>query len=516
MESMNKEEMAQLLQDVPASNPSMEEWIYTVCIRGGYIIYDSRKNKAVCTRCGSEWELYPGEYSRMHGMGERCPCCGEVGILLAAGRGRSKYTEYLRVLSFACYEGTLYAFLNSIVARFETFGRPTLYNSLDEVYIINKDEQTRWHRSSSYYGDITYERINNLKVPNPQGTIYGCSKYRDYAYTYGLNEMIAESDCRYLVQAPALKECSDMDLPTVLGTMMQYQSLELLDKAGFGRIAKHKIEGCGSRAVNWRANNLEKILKLPMGDVRKLREWNPDIRALEIYQKLAPEERRIVTKGVLRDMIGYEGHYMRTRNSVTYKEAVEKYMPIDKWMRWAATQSHYMDDSHPHLLRDYTDYMEACEKLGRDIKKKSVLRPKDLTEAHDEAASSLKIERNAMIDKAIAENSRSEDFEAFNLIIRSATCQEDLNKESAKLGHCVKTYGDKVARGDCYIFFVRHAEAPDIPFYTLETTPTGKLVQCRGQHNCSMTDEVKLFTDAFVRKLEAEIRKEEKEKCLTA
>ena len=41
--------------------------------------------------------------------------------------------------------------------------------------------------------------------------------------------------------------------------------------------------------------------------------------------------------------------------------------------------------------------------------------------------------------------------------------------------------------------FIRKAENPDLPYYTLELSPKGDIVQCRGNHNCDMTDEVKAF-----------------------
>lgn len=515
---MNRKDMIELLKDVPPSDPEMQERIYTEYIDHGYILYDGKKNVACCTRCGGTWDIYQGEYARMHGLQEECPVCGDICILLANGRGRERYTEYHRLLSFSQANGTMYAFLNYIVAKFSEFGRPTLYGSLDEIYVINKDEQTRWHLRETYYGDRWYESINNLKVPAPPTAPYTwVSKWQDHVYTNGLMNMLAESDCKYVLGAGLLLSNGGMDLPTYIGMMMKYHSVELLAKAGFNSIAQWKINGNGCRAINWRGKSLERILKLPKGDVRKIRGWDPSCRELEMVQRLSPEDRRDMPLSLIRDMLNYEKYDYETREYTnTYKKEVEKYMSLDKWIRWAKTQDSYMQDRYINMLRDYKDYMNACVKLGRDITKKSVLRPKDLRTAHDEAINQMKLERSAAINKAIAENNRAETFSAWGLMVRSATCQEDLNKESAKLCHCVRTYGDKLARGACYIFFIRNAEAPDEPYYTLETRPDGSFVQCRGLRNCSMTDEIKMFTDAFVKKLKAEIKKEGKLACQTA
>ena len=517
MEVMKKEDMERLLKDVPPSDPTLVETCYLEYIKRGYVIYDGKKNKAVCTRCGEEWDICQGEYAGLHGMIGWCPECGAQVELLSAGRGRQRYTEYFRVLSFAEHEGRIYAFLNEVIADFRPFGRPQLRRSLTNIYIIGREEQARWKLRNDWYGDGHYERVRPMCVPAAPHAMGGCwgyySKYEDHVYANGLADMLKASDCRHLLNMPVLGNFDGMNIIPFLSTCMKYHSVELLGKAGFENIAKAKIEGAGCRGINWRGKSLEKILKLPRRHVRMLREYDPTMKELEAFQQLTEKEKETVCFPVLRDMLGWrEYDYKARRYRNTYKKEVEKFMPFDKWLRWAKVQEHYMAAGRydPHLLRDYKDYIEACEKLGRDIHKYSVLRPKDLKLAHDEAIVQVKIERTAAIEKAIAENSRASDFKTKDLMIIPALSQEDLNKESAKLCHCVKTYGDKIARGACFIFFVRRSSSPEEPYYTLETRPNGEFVQCRGLHNCSMTDDVKIFTEAFTKKLKAEISKEKK------
>ena len=519
MKRMEVEEMDKILKQLPPTDPELKEKIFTEYIRGSYIIYEGKKNRAACTRCGHEWELAPGEYARMHGLKDECPCCGEECILLSAGRGRNCYEEYHSILSYEEAEGTIYGFLDRIIARFEEMGRPSLYHSLDQVFIINKDRQERWDYKCSYYGDRWFERVDSMNVqPDPHAPYYA-SKWRRHVYADKIEEIVRKSDCKYLAETGLLHE-NTKTLPRYLSAMLKYHSVELLAKAGFTEIAQHKIDGYGCRSVNWRANSLEKILRLPREDIRRLREWNPTCSDLEAYKRLSEEERRIVSGVVLRDMVSYDRYDYTTRiTSNNYREQVEEYMPFDKWLRWIRTQDRYKDFGgyYPYLLRDYKDYMKNAEKLGMDIHKKSILRPKDLKQAHDDAVNQVNVQRDALIEKAISENARSEEFRFGKLMIIPARTQEDLNKESAHLCHCVKTYGDRIAQGKCWIFFVRSTEEPDQPYYTLETKTTGEFVQCRGKHNCGMTDEVKLFTDSFVKKLKAEIIKETKEaSCQTA
>ena len=48
MEVMKKEDMERLLKDVPPSDPALVETCYLEYIKRGYVIYDGKKNKAVC------------------------------------------------------------------------------------------------------------------------------------------------------------------------------------------------------------------------------------------------------------------------------------------------------------------------------------------------------------------------------------------------------------------------------------------------------------------------------------
>lgn len=521
MERLEMEDMAKLLKDVPPSPPEMTEKIYNEYIEKSYIIYDGKKHKAACTRCGAGWEIAPGEYARMHGLKGWCPVCGEAGQLLSAGRGRQCYTEYFRVLSFTHHNGALMAFLNEVIAKFEDMGRPELYRTLTNLYIISKDEQTRWRFRDNWYGDQYYERIKSMNVPAPphgMGGWFGYfSKYNDYVYGESLLDAIAESDCRRLIDMPFILDYQNDDhIVPFLATCMKYHSVELLGKAGFTKIASQKIKGHGCRGINWNGKSLEKILKLPRKHVRKLRTYDPTMSELEAFQKLPDKYKDKLPLILLSDMTNWS--YTRDCPEAYIKE-VEKFMPFDKWIRWVATQEHYLeiDEYSPNLLRDYKDYMNTAEKLGMDIHKNSVLRPSNLKEAHDETMLRLTAVKNEAIDKAIAECARADQFRLGHLMVVPALSQEDLNKESAKLHHCVKTYGDKIANGKCWIFFIRNVDAPDEPYYTLETDTAGKFVQCRGKHNCSMTDEVSDFKDGFIKALQMNLKKERsKSACQTA
>ncbi len=257
------EEMAEILKECPPSDPNMNEIIYHDVIGEGYLLYDGKRNKAACTRCGHVWDLFPGEYSGMSHMADRCPCCEAELTCLSAGRGRMRFGEYHRLMSFAEKDGTLWAVLNELTPVFDNFGRPDLHSKIRAVYKLNASEQRYWKLMEPWGADPYYIEPKNITIPSAPGSIYGWSKYEDHLYANSLKDMILRSDCRYLYE-DWMEEEPKMWMIPHMAVELKYHSVELLRKAGFMSIANIKLKGYGgARCINWRANSLEKILKLP-------------------------------------------------------------------------------------------------------------------------------------------------------------------------------------------------------------------------------------------------------------
>lgn len=99
---------------------------------------------------------------------------------------------------------------------------------------------------------------------------------------------------------------------------------------------------------------------------------------------------------------------------------------------------------------------------------------------------------------------KSVDFESESTVFT----QDDLDNPAYA---CVGTYVDRVAKGQTHIFFVRRVEEPDTPYFTMEYN-NGRVIQCRGSHNCGMPASVKAFVAAF-EKLMKEREEKMERKC---
>nr|WP_286167018.1 PcfJ domain-containing protein [Clostridium sp. D33t1_170424_F3] len=168
------------------------------------------------------------------------------------------------------------------------------------------------------------------------------------------------------------------------------------------------------------------------------------------------------------------------------------------------------------IERFYRDYLQECLQLRLNLCDRQILFPRDLHAAHERTMAQIKFEKNKADQEAFAAQVAKLErwvWEQDGLFIRPARTQEELAREGAALHHCVGGYIQRMASGETAIFFIRRAEAPDTPFYTLELQ-SRRVVQCRTDHNDSYANhpEVKAFVDAWLAQIVTARRKKTQSK----
>lgn len=489
---MTIEEFKEIAKQIPPSHPDTE-WSFRVdCIRNHFLLYDGKKNKCICTTCGYEFDIAPREYSHMHGLLDECPCCGAEAICLSASRGRGCYEERHRVLTFASDGKSLWMVTNNVLVKFEEFGTAQIYRQMIDVFRINAEEQRHWrYKGEGWLYPAWWEELKSFNpAPLPHAP-YWPSKYYEHIFTADIDEIMKNSDCRYLAGEDLMKRMQWMDVTRWISLQMKYPALELLRKGGFENLAANRLNGSNyQNAINIRAKSIEKALRLPG-------KWVKALRRTGIGKKLTPAELKAFqrandeTRQAAIDNWEAFSNLINAYRYDEYKMLITKYMTIDRYLRYMGKQKR----SDPTW---YCDYLKNAYVLGWDLQRKRILFPDDLIAAHDEASNMREMEKNAERDKLIRMHAIDINYEANGLIALCAMSQGELNNESRFLNHCVRTYGERVAEGRTLIYFVRKKDDRSSPYYTLEISPRdGHVVQCRGDHNCSMTEEVKEFRDGF-------------------
>lgn len=495
--TMDTEELKKMLPPAPAG---VIRWIHKDVIDKTYIIYDKNKDEAVCTRCGHRFRA--SRFEMKHNDKGSCPKCKSEGVYKSSGKGRKNLTEYFRVLVLTHRGNTVYGTLTEVTADFGGIGKPELRTWMSAVYVFDKAGGTYYKHKPNWYWNLeNWERMKKVRLPHPPGTMnwYAVPRFeRTEIYTGNLESVFLHSCLKYGWQPNLFRQYkfTAYDYISYIDLHLKYQSIELLAKAGFESLVAQKVAGKeGSACINWNGKSLEKILRLPRRHIKKLRNREITFYELRGFKSLSEQEKELSWETIQK---------LFQARSGSGAELIGRLTSLIRWATWAAENE---VDSW-----DWADYIRDCEKLGLDVRKNKVLFPESFQITH--ARLSAKVEAAEDAEKAEKIRKVASDFgmelETDSLVLKIAHSQSDLNIESSALGHCVRTYGDRVAAGNTVIYFIRKANAPNEPYFTLEIRPDGRFVQCRGKYNCGMTPEVEAFKALVVTEFNRRLKMKER------
>lgn len=456
-----------------------------------YLIFDRKEDTTYCTRCGSRHQLTMlNDYqSYFHNNNHFCYDCMNTAVCKEKRYGRKSLAECGRILWFIKNGATTYAQLDEYDIDYSGV-EPQIHYWISAQYELSSSRQKYYkHIPDGMWTCESWDERKEIKLPSPYSVK---SRWGYHAPKYYKTMLYPEvergTDLKYA------KLCTDNPY-VMIGyyyNFLRYPAIEMLESAGFYYLIEQKASGKGCRAINWRGKNLRKVLKLNFEEIRELKEQEEDFDLLQIYRDLHEEGIMVDFEGAafVNQCRGYEIALKLKKTDID----------ADRTVRYLIRQND-MYDKHS-TLRDYMDYLEFCRKLKIDMSKRKVLRPKNFVQEHDRL-SILVDEHRDEIDREefhacqMEITKMQEPFISGNLMIRPANGPEELTRESEALRHCVRTYKERVVRGETSILFVRTLEEPDKPFYTLELNGSGNIVQCRGFCNCSMTPEVQAFVEKW-------------------
>lgn len=154
------------------------------------------------------------------------------------------------------------------------------------------------------------------------------------------------------------------------------------------------------------------------------------------------------------------------------------------------------------VLSSYSVYLEVktylldCRVL--DITPRKTNRPREEFNNVRRDARNLLIDNNYsdLFSRVYAKHPSAWNFEFEDYIITIPTDRQQLTFEGQYLHHCVGTYADTIARGLCYICFVRKKDCPDTPYITCEVKTDGEI----GQYFLAYDKQIKTANDKKFKK----------------
>jgi hypothetical protein len=285
---------------------------------------------------------------------------------------------------------------------------------------------------------------------------------------------------------------------------LRHPTVEHLIKEGFAEMIKRWFAFYPATIpdwIDWKQHDVRKMLGMNALELREIRNRKIDIRDYRRMRDNLPYltmEECFDFLPVIRNYWGYLSHYDEQRQR-----------KILKYLR--KQNARYSRVSRLMTIGDYHDYLHECRELGYDLHDRVILYPRCLADAHSrtsDAISAIRCEllRREAARRAAEEQQKLEEsnkarrklaFEKDGLRICVPAAPEEIVREGAALHHCVGGYAARHASGTLHILFIRKTDAPDVPYYTMELSADGRVVQVRGLRNCDPPEDVIALVEAY-------------------
>lgn len=325
---------------------------------------------------------------------------------------------------------------------------------------------------------------------------------------------------------------------------LEFPELEWICKMRLNQLAKGIINATYHGAtgkINMKGGTIYKILGLNKVNTKILQSIDgnyDELRLLQVAQtiglQLKPDQLReyYETFECNTDLLKQANRKVSLHKLVKYigKES-ERYPLGNSFGCGNYACMRYQEREDPRIERkrnmakDWLEYLDWCKALKYDLDNMFIYMPTNFKKVHDRTAKeyqalqnkraaaerkrqeTLARKRMEQTQKAIEEIfKKNEGTDAFSikgkgLILAIPKNGDEIKVEGEALHHCVGGYVSRVASGETNIFFVRKADAPEKPYFTLEYRDN-RVIQCRGLHNCDMPPDVKAFVKVFEKKMQ--------------
>jgi len=281
-----------------------------------------------------------------------------------------------------------------------------------------------------------------------------------------------------------------------LAAYLEHPRLEHLVKTGFCHIVSDMVYRHTSGCLDETQDRTHRILRIAAEDAEFLRKLDANVDMLKAFQEYAGvKDRQRLFLWQLKHKVKLNIPpiltHMTVHKFIRYMEKQYSFLCLRKTPHGSLRYKEMQD-----LVTEYRDYLDMCRRMGYDMKNSFVLYPKDLQKSHDKTARRMKHKKDAEIKRGFTavykQLAGQLDFEKDGLKIVYPSTPDDVIKEGHALHHCVGSYTERVAGGECVILFLRECSDEAKPFYTVEVREQ-KAVQVRGMGDCGMTPEVAAF-----------------------
>lgn len=464
-----------------------------------------------CCQCGKQYTLRNKEYEGIEPVKTypvpkqsdlmQCPECKKYGTLLHLGRAKTTHYEFNTILYQVAADTTLIArHFMTIVTRDE-YG-PYKIHTAEEQRVFMRPGMTRQYYHNTY--SDTWHTERNI-----------CTSQIFTLYEYGYESI--KNSCLKYIPHDMYKIClsggenQSRRNMSKLETLISYArctQLETLYKVGLTRLCSSLIYRNGqTRDIDKKQKELHKILRITKQQLNYLM-MKPQASSFNTIEMIHFAEKNNIP------VSRYERLKRLWDSNQNNLEYLIKFQSFDKLYN---TLKKYKDSGHynttHNLLREYADYIREREAQGDDLSNSVYLRPRDLYETYTRLRLEAEQKRsnkyiNDMMIKypdikvRSAKIPKKYTWQQSGLIIRPARDTEEIVIEGRTLHHCVgsdsQRYMKNFNEGKAWILVIRHDDAPDVPYITVELQDNN-VKQWYGEHDTKPDEDIiDKFLDEYI------------------
>lgn len=512
---------------IPPLPDDFEHWARDEgTIDSNFIFYRRKgnKTKAYCTHCGKNFETAhkmvhnpgnPTEYTYKPNYKYFCPECGAYLASKAWGKGgRLSTNDRVAIMQRAGEDIVFRGFkVKKVFWRENAFPYGEKWkcatNIFEDIRII-ADRYTFCSKESYMLRDVPNVEGGMIWATAMESGYYGLA----IPYTRNMNKELEGTGVRPVVANLFTRGSQAIQQALMKASRKGY--VEYLLKAGLSRLANEVVESYGAVVADESAKNLKDLLGLDGQQLYTLKQVNGNSCAVKALEYVKNHNEKISDEA-LRYMslmkISPENLHM-ARTGMTLQRTVN-YL-----RRQAETNSRSFESTNAM----YRDYLNMAQARGMDLTDDIVRHTSRLKEMHDrylEEKNAAELSKETTrVDrkfKKIAEeyliNRDHFAYEKAGLVILVPHRASDITREGKAQHHCVGAsdrYMRNMNEGKSYILFLRKAEDPGEPYYTLEVNYDGKVLQSYGAYDRKPDwDKVEPVLTGFTRKIAQRTIKEQ-------
>lgn len=482
-----------LMASVPPLPKDVDRYIENHVLKDDYYVWYKKEAKTLigyCTHCGERFEVQRYPKGKLHGAGWKCPKC-KASVTLKNMNIAASWRDCESFVIAQSIPGGVMMTRYRVHLSHDKEHAKKYFSGLDDRKVYYKSFSATYRLHLRFDGSAisyVYECRNNYLSTGGEWYVAdtdswrGCQIGEAMVYPYNISRVFAKTKWLHTGAAAIARADKRFDLLRYIKSEFNYPYVEKCAKVGLYRLALNLSHGYSSDARDLLASGakandkLTKLLDINKAQLRLFASLDAtanEIKLYKLYEALgkAPSEKEL---RALRALEGdRDDRFADCLNDKDYGR-IRRLGRLSKLVRYVSGQleREYKGLCAENVLRDLKDYHCECIKLGYDMRDEGITMPRNLREAH--AGTSMLIEHkkneaaNKKIEKRRAKLEGFYNYEKGDYLIRMAKDGDELFIEGKTQNICVGRYVERYADGNSTILFLRHVEAPDVPFVTVE------------------------------------------------